>query len=199
MKKVLLLGDSIRAWYAPIVTELLKGKCEVYHASEDNGRFAAYSLWQLGAMLKAHGNFDLIHFNNGYWDMGEIIPGEPVHTLEEYQHFLRRIITVGRKTGARLIFATTTPLPEDGEARDNAGTGAALSFEKSRVQRYNEAALAVMAEENVPINDLYSLCLQDENCYKCEDKLHHSPEGNRVCAKAVANAILRELGMEEIE
>ena len=197
MKKVLLLGDSIRAWYAPIVQELLKDQCEVCHAADDNGRFAAYSLWQMGSMYAKHGNFDLIHFNNGYWDMGEIIPGEPVHTIEEYQHFLRRIVTLGRKAGAKMIFATTTPLPEDGEARDNAGTGAVITMEKSRVQRYNEAALAVMAQENVPVNDLYTLCLQDKNCYKCEDKLHHTPEGNRICAQAVAKAILHELGMED--
>lgn len=46
MKKVLLLGDSIRMGYAEYVKELLKNKFDVYYDDNDNGRFAAYTLWQ---------------------------------------------------------------------------------------------------------------------------------------------------------
>lgn len=46
MKKVLLLGDSIRMGYDDYVKELLDGKCEVIYDHDDNGRFAAYTLWQ---------------------------------------------------------------------------------------------------------------------------------------------------------
>ena len=46
MKKVLLLGDSIRMGYDDYVKEELDGKCEVVYDAEDNGRFAAYTLWQ---------------------------------------------------------------------------------------------------------------------------------------------------------
>ena len=44
MKKVLLLGDSIRMGYDDYVKEALDGKCEVVYDAEDNGRFAAYTL-----------------------------------------------------------------------------------------------------------------------------------------------------------
>ena len=44
MKKVLLLGDSIRMGYDDYVKEELDGKCEVVYDAEDNGRFAAYTL-----------------------------------------------------------------------------------------------------------------------------------------------------------
>lgn len=37
MKKVLLLGDSIRMGYDEYVKELLKDTCEVYYDDEDNG------------------------------------------------------------------------------------------------------------------------------------------------------------------
>ena len=43
MKKVLLLGDSIRMGYDDYVKEALDGKCEVVYDAEDNGRFAAYT------------------------------------------------------------------------------------------------------------------------------------------------------------
>ena len=38
MKKVILLGDSIKAWYAKRVRELLSGKCEdnLHHTPEGN-------------------------------------------------------------------------------------------------------------------------------------------------------------------
>ena len=44
MKKVLLLGDSIRMGYQYQLKELLKDECKVIF-SDDNGRFASYTLW----------------------------------------------------------------------------------------------------------------------------------------------------------
>ncbi len=57
------------------------------------------------------------------------------------------------------------------------------------------AAREVMAEENVPINDLYAVCKAHERYYKCEDNLHHTSEGNEVLAQHIADAILKKLGM----
>ena len=46
MKRVLLLGDSIRMGYDSMVKELLSDKYEVLFP-EDNGRFSSYTLWQM--------------------------------------------------------------------------------------------------------------------------------------------------------
>ena len=73
MKKVLLLGDSIRMGYDDYVKEELDGKCEVIYDAEDNGRFAAYTLWQANQMFKHHGHFDVVHWNNGYCTFGDIL------------------------------------------------------------------------------------------------------------------------------
>ena len=68
MKKVVLLGDSIRLGYQPYLTELLKGRAEV-GGIEDNGRFSLYTAWNVLAFLKATGSeADVIHWNNGLWD-----------------------------------------------------------------------------------------------------------------------------------
>jgi lysophospholipase L1-like esterase len=194
MKKVILLGDSIRAGYCRVVRAELEGKAEVIFAEGDNGRFTVYTLWQLGNLLKQHGKVDVIHFNNGYWDM-ETLPftGEKVLPIDEYTYYLKRIIKLARAAGARVIFATTTPLPADSNAEDNTGTGAKFSLEKDSVIAYNNAALKVMEEENVPVNDLYALAKQDARYYKCEDNLHHTVEGNKVLGKAVADIVLKEL------
>lgn len=120
MKKVLLLGDSIRMGYDDYVKEELDGKCEVVYDAEDNGRFAAYTLWQANQMFKHHGHFDVVHWNNGYWDMNIEAPmTEAMHPVEEYVHFLKRIIKLCRENGAKIIFATTTPILEPGMAADN--------------------------------------------------------------------------------
>ena len=197
MKKVILLGDSIRAWYSKRVKELLEGKCEVYYAEGDNGRFTYYSLWQLASILDTTGKVDLVHFNNGYWDIGNMpFLNRPIFSTEEYTYGLERIIELSRAAGAKLVFATTTPLPADNHAADNTGTGAVFSLEKETVKIYNDAALKLMKRENIPVNDLYALCKQDKRYYKCEDNLHHSAEGNEIIAQQVAKVILEQLGIE---
>ena len=198
MKKVLLLGDSIRMGYDDYVKELLDGKCEVYYDAEDNGRFAAYTLWQMNQMFRKYGPFDVVHWNNGYWDMNVEAPMQTaLYPVEEYGYLLRRIAREIRQNGAKVIFALTTPIAETGTAADNTGTGAdSISYNDAWVRAYNEAAMKVMQEENVPVNDLYTLMKQDANCYKCEDKLHLTEEGYRLCAKQAAEMILHELETE---
>lgn len=198
MKKVLLLGDSIRMGYDDYVKELLAGRCEVYYDAEDNGRFSAYTLWQMNQFFRHYGRFDVVHWNNGYWDMNVEAPMvEAMHPVEEYVHFLKRILGEIRRNGARPIFAATTPILSPGAAADVSGTGAeSIHYNDAWVTRYNDAAKALMAAEGVPVNDLYALCKEDPHCYKCEDLLHLTEEGYRKCAEQTARMILNELGME---
>lgn len=194
MKKALLLGDSIRMGYDDMVRDLLAGRAEVLYDPQDNGRFAAYTLWQANQLLRAHGPVDVVHWNNGYWDMNIESPmREPIHPIPEYQHFLRRILGLCRSCGAQVIFATTLPVPRAGGAQDNTGTGAALRYQSEWVEAYNAAALEVMRAENVPVNDLCALCLEAPGLYKCADGLHLTEEGYRACARQVASCIERYL------
>ena len=70
MKKVLLLGDSIRMGYQYQLKELLKDECKVIF-SDDNGRFASYTLWQANQMFKEYGRFDLVHWKKEFYNMCE--------------------------------------------------------------------------------------------------------------------------------
>lgn len=194
MKKVLLLGDSIRMGYAGYVRELLKDKCEVYYDELDNGRFAAYTLWQVNQFFKKYGRFDAVHWNNGYWDMNIETPMlEAMHPIDEYVHFLKRIIAEIRRNGAEIIFATTTPILESGSAMDNTGTGIKINYSNDWVMKYNDAAKVLMSQENITVNDLYTIMLKDKNCYKCEDMLHLTEEGYRICAENAARLIAEKL------
>ena len=189
MKKVLLLGDSIRMGYQNDVKELLAGEYEVL-CPEDNGRFAAYTLWQANQMFKWNPDIELVHFNNGYWDMNIEAPmTEPIHPVEEYVSFLRRIVALCRQCGAKVVFATTVPILEAGAAGDNTGVEGTINYSNEWVKAYNTAAVEVMAELDVPVDDLYALCMEDDRRYKCEDLLHLSAEGSRRCARQVAEYV----------
>lgn len=193
MKKVLLLGDSIRMGYDEYVRELLEGKAEVWF-DEDNGRFAAYTLWQANQMFRLHGPFDVVHWNNGYWDMNVEAPmTEAMHPLEEYVHFLRRILNFCRDNGAQVIFASTTPILEPGAAKDVTGVETSINYNDDWVCSYNKAARELMEKEGVPFNDLYALCKQDPHCYKCPDLLHLTEEGYRACARQAVSFIEKYL------
>lgn len=193
MKKVLLLGDSIRMGYQQYVKDLLRGECDVIFA-EDNGRFAAYTLWQVNQMLKQHEDIVLVHWNNGYWDMNIEYPmTEPIHPIEDYVGYLRRITALIRARGAKVIFATTTPILEREIARKMPHVQRDTNYDNEWVKAYNAAAETVMRELDVPVNDLYALCMEDAYCYKCGDLLHLTDQGYRRCAEQVARAIRNEL------
>ncbi len=81
MKNVLLLGDSIRMLYQPKVKELLKGRANVYGPAE-NGRWSDYTLNSLRFWLPQLPDADIVHWNNGFWDIGdnyqEVPPTRPL-------------------------------------------------------------------------------------------------------------------------
>ncbi len=193
MKKVLLLGDSIRMGYDEYVKELLSDEFEVVYDDADNGRFAAYTLWQANQFFKNHGRFDVVHWNNGYWDMNTEAPmRSAIHPVGEYVHFLRRILAEIRNNGAAPIFATTTPILSEEAAAEVIRDGVArFAYNNEWVTEYNAAAVSFMKSEGVMINDLYSLCLQDRHFYKCPDLLHLTEEGYRRCAEQTAQMIRR--------
>ena len=101
MKKVLLLGDSIRINYQDLVKEKLEGRAEVV-SPESNCAFAKYTLCCLGGWLRELGNPDIVHWNNGIWDACIRFEEDgPFTPIDEYLDTLRRILRELRKTGAR--------------------------------------------------------------------------------------------------
>ncbi|WP_390409128.1 SGNH/GDSL hydrolase family protein [Lacticaseibacillus jixiensis] len=190
MKRVLLLGDSIRMGYQDNVKQLLQGDFDVI-APEGNGCDCSSTLWQVNQIFKhADAPFDVIHWNNGYWDMNIEAPmQEALHPLDEYVKYLLRLVPLLKAHTTHLIFANSLPVEREGESVDNSGTGAMIHYQNNWVKAYNKAAEAVMLLDNVPINDLYSLCLQEPGYYKSPDHLHLNDKGNQVLAEEIATVI----------
>ena len=110
MKNIMLLGDSIRMFYQKKVIEKLGNDYNVW-GPEENVRFARYTQNSLRFYLAEFPNPDVIHWNNGLWDAATLYPEDGCFTpLEEYISSLKIILRELKKTGAEIIFATSTPV-----------------------------------------------------------------------------------------
>lgn len=184
MKKVVLLGDSIRlVGYGPRVPELLGSDYEVYQPDE-NCRFVKYTLRGLFEWRENITGADIIHWNNGLWDTTNLFSdGKPFTSEEEYIDNMLRVAKELKMIAPRVIFATTTPVRPDYEYNDNAV-----------ILRYNTVIVPKLRAMGLEINDLYSLVEPNIDGYIREsDKIHLSEEGARICSEQVVKAIKGEL------
>ena len=160
MKKVLLLGDSIRQGYQEYVKYTLRDIADVYYPN-DNGKFCQLTLryfhdWARILSKDWSFEFDIIHFNSGLWDILRLSNEEECfNTPEEYQSLLKRIIDRIRYfyPNAKLIFALTTKVQEPGFPY-----GDSIAVRKnSDIEKYNGIAIEVCKENKIEVNDLWSV------------------------------------------
>lgn len=186
--KVVLIGDSIRMGYAPLVAKLLDGKAVVISQSangEDSGNVLRHlDEWVINEKP------DVVHINAGLHDL-KLKDRTYQVPLGEYQNNLKTILDrIQKETKAKIIFATTTPIVDGLHAQRKAGFD---RFEAD-VQKYNVAAVSVMKEARVPINDLHLLVENGgTQTLMNSDGTHYTPEGYARLAAAVTNNILRSL------
>jgi hypothetical protein len=181
---LMLLGDSIRMIYQPVVTELLEGTARVVAAGE-NARFALYTLQSLDRWLKGLPAPDVIHWNNGLWDVGHSMERAPAQIpLDMYVGNLEFILRKLRATGATVVWATTTPIHPP-----HLDKGDGWSWKSDEIDRYNAAATDLMVRHAVPINDLNAVVRSDIDRYLPKGDHHINPAGGHACAKAVVEAV----------
>jgi hypothetical protein len=182
LPRVLLIGDSISMGYTVPVRELLKGKANV-HRIPANGGPTSNGLEHISEWLGT-GKWDVIHFNWGLHDLKIGEDGSRQVPLDRYEQNLRELVARLRQTGARLIFASTTPVPEGkvNPPRVNAD-----------VISYNAAAAKIMQERGIPIDDLYLLAMPQLKTIQLPVNVHYTPEGYASLARQVADSILKEL------
>jgi lysophospholipase L1-like esterase len=189
MKKVLLIGDSIRIGYLPFVARELEGEAEIW-GPEANGGTSRNILTHLDEWVISC-EADIMHINCGLHDLArdwdeDGTPRDVRVPLDEYTANVREILSRVQASGKKVVWATTTPVHEDNHK--------SKGFDRLEgdVLRYNEAATRVARELGVPINDLYRV-VQDagEASGLLPDGVHFTPDGSARLGKAVA-ASLRE-------
>lgn len=190
LPKVLIIGDSISIGYFKPLQEKLKDVAVLTH-NEGNAQHTAYGLKQLDEWL-GDTHWDVIHFNFGLHDLKyidergrntSVETGKQQIPIDQYEQNLDKIVIGLKKTGAKLIFATTTPVPD--------GTGFRA---KGDAVIYNRAAIKVMQTHGVVINDLYSFAQPRLKEIQRDQNVHFTPKGSEQLAEQCAKSILEALG-----
>ena len=117
MKKIVLIGDSIRLGYGRYIKEAFLGVAEVY-APEDNCKFTQNVLRYVHEWKNIGGwpdDIDVVHWNAGLWDVLRLYEDEPLTPKEFYGDNIKRIDKRLRLLfpKAKFVFATSTAVQEE--------------------------------------------------------------------------------------
>ncbi len=181
LPRVLLIGDSILNGYGKGVTTALAGKAYVdawvnpYCQSEHTNKVLAEVL--------ANGPYDVVHFNMGLhgWQAGRIKEGTFEPLTKAYVQVIK-----DKLPQAKIIWANSTPVTVKGKPTELDAEIDPIIIE------HNRMAAKVMAEMNVPVNDLYSLLVTKLDLAR-GDQFHWKGEAYQLLSKAIEDSVLREL------
>lgn len=177
--RVLLIGDSISLGYLPYVPQYWRD-AEVRHAGV-NGGSTANGLAHLREWV-GDAPWLVIHLNFGLHDITLDADGRHAVPLDQYTANLREMVRQLRALapGARLVWASTTPVPDApvSPPRRNAD-----------VLAYNAAAARVMAELQVPVDDLYSAVAPRLAAVQQPNDVHFTALGYSALAEAVTRSL----------
>ncbi len=157
--RVLVLGESYYLSPTQQITKILSDKAVVIHSNLSQEVYNSTSaLANLDALLGKE-KWDVIHFNYGLGDLIHRAPdiksfrsmskragGVPATSPAEYEKNLTEIVKRLKATGAKLIWASTTPITGDSLGLYEAG---------SEIE-YNAIAAKIMAANQIPINDMHT-------------------------------------------
>lgn len=186
LPRVLLIGDSISIGYTLQVRALLKGKANV-HRIPVNGGATEVGLANMKEWL-GDKKWDVIHFNFGLHDAKYANATEQRASREVYLEHLQKLVDQMKAGGAKLIFATTTPIPE--KLMHGKATGNRV-FDS--IPERNALAIELMKKNGVAIDDLYAVVLPVQEKIGRPGDVHFNPEGYEVLAKAVVESIEPQL------
>ena len=202
LPNVLIYGDSISIHYTNRVREQLSGKANVYRIHLNGGDSASFipkmtlmHRTMQDSSLSDHWSFkwDVIHFNVGLHDLKYLkgrqldkANGKQVTSIEGYEKNLRNIVAYLTEIApaAKLIFATTTPIPI-GELGRIVGDA----------DKYNRAALKVLEFfPEVIINDIYNFTKPRHSAWwQKPGNVHYNESGRKAQGDQVAATILRSI------
>lgn len=191
---VLIIGDSISIGFTPFVEKHFLGKAKIVH-NPGNAQHTGTGLEKIEEWL-GNEQWDIVQFNWGLWDLcyrhldskvygnRDKINGKITHTVDEYATNLDSIISILRKkTNAKLIFVTTTYVPQNEAGRYT-----------TDVKHYNNAAKTVLKKYGIPVNDIYQQSISIHNEFgKGPDDVHYSSDGYAALGKLINNFLDMEI------
>lgn len=140
-------------------------------------------------------HWDIIQFNWGLWDIAYRSPESKVQgnrdkqngtittSPEQYRKNLEALVARLKKTGAKLIFVTTTYVPKEEAGR----------FTGDEI-KYNTIALEVMKQNNIKVNDLYKTSVEVHQKFGLgTDNVHYNETGYKELAKQIIKFVEEEI------
>ena len=202
LPRVLIIGDSISIGYTLPLRKALEGKANLHRPPTNCGP-TTRGLEQIDAWL-GDGKWDVIHFNWGLHDLKYLGPkGEnlaqgkggwdPVADPKRkgnrqqvppaaYTANLEKLVQRLKKTGAKLIWRNTTPVPEGAKGRVPGDAA-----------KYNAIAARVMEKHDIPTDDMYGYVKPRMDEIMRPANVHFTPEGSAWLAEQVAARIEKAL------
>jgi pimeloyl-ACP methyl ester carboxylesterase len=191
LPSVLLIGDSISIGYTADVRRLLENKANVWRVPV-NGGPTTRGVEFLDDWIAGR-KWSVIHFNWGLHDLKHIgakgdtivdVSAAGAHyqvPLADYEKNLAALTARLKTTGAKLIWAETTPVPPGAKGRI---PGDEL--------KYNEAAARVMTTAGIAVNPLHARAAEKPDLQKPAD-VHFTDAGSSHLAEKVADAVTASL------
>jgi len=179
--RILLIGDSITRSYTPTVSKLLKGTVNLDRIATS---YAINDPEFPKAMkfMTSEYKHTLIHLNNGLhgWHLDD--------GMEEYGKHLRAFTLFLKELepNAKILFTNTTAYYDKG----NLPT--LCTDRNPRVLKRNESAAAVMAEFEIPVNDLYRYAVGKKE-WLAGDAVHYGNDGAQALGEQIAGFIKSNL------
>ena len=184
LPRVLLIGDSISIGYTVPTRQALAGKANLHRAPTNCGP-TSRGLEGIDDWL-GDGRWDAIHFNWGLHDLKRM-EGKHQVPIGDYEKNLAKLVKRLQKTGAKLIWCATTPVPE----------GCTPPRSDEDTIAYNAVAKKIMDQEEIQIDDLYAYALPQLEKIQLPANVHFTPDGSEVLAKQVAAVIIKALECSE--
>jgi len=173
LPRVLLIGDSVSRGYTQPTRKALTGKANIHRAPANCGPTAS-GLKNIEVWL-GEGKWDVIHFNFGIHDRAT--------PAADYVKRLEEIVTRLEKTGAKLIWASTTPIPDNPAQKQTAAS----------IVEKNAVAAEVMKKHGIPTDDLFGAMTPRLAELQNPNDVHFKGEGYDFLGAQVGEAILLRL------
>ena len=188
LPNVLLIGDSISIGYTEPVVINLKGLANVRRVQGNSGD-TNKGLDKLDQWL-GDKQWDVIHFNWGLHDLcyrhpksklqgkRDKVNGTQAVPLEDYAENLEELVKRLKETGATLIWASTTLIPE-------AEAGRVVGDEI----KYNKVAAEIMERHAIRINDLHTYSTTITETFTKPGDVHFNKIGYQKLGSEVSKLI----------
>ncbi|MFI3306431.1 MAG: SGNH/GDSL hydrolase family protein [Rikenellaceae bacterium] len=182
LPNVLIIGTSISIGYTPFVRSELEGIANVYRIAE-NSQSTDKGMESIDHWL-SDVKWDVIHVNWGLHDLKYTISKESQDVpLDRYESNLRTLLKRMQSSGAKIVWAHTSYVPEGVTPRRDQGDDA----------KYNAVAERVIKEfKGIIIDDQYKLT-KDNPELQSPHNVHFTQDGYKLQAEQAAKYIKQAL------